>query len=129
MSTPTNLKYARTHEWARLEGDGSVAVGITHHAQEQLGDLVYVELPAVGSKLTQGAECGVVESVKAASDIYAPVTGEVIAVNAELSDAPQKINEDAYAAWIYKLKPADPKELDTLLDAKAYEKIAEADQH
>ena len=129
MSTPAHLKYAKTHEWARLDADGSIAVGITDHAQEQLGDLVYVEPPAVGRQLGQGDECGVVESVKAASDIYAPVAGEVIAVNTELTDAPQKINEDAYAAWIYKLKPADPKQLDALLDAQAYQQVADADKH
>src|SRR5438105_1386863 len=116
MTTPANLKYAKTHEWAKREPDGSISVGITHHAQEQLGDLVYVETPALGRKLRQGEECGVVESVKAASDIYAPVSGEVIAVNADLADAPQKINEDAYAAWIYKLRPDQPAELDALLD-------------
>ena len=129
MSTPANLKYAKTHEWARLESDGSISVGITHHAQEQLGDLVYIEPPEPGRKLKQGEECGVVESVKAASDIYAPVSGEVLAVNAELADAPEKINEDAYAAWIYKLKPDNPAELSALLDAAAYQQVADSEKH
>ena len=128
MTTPAQLKYARTHEWARLDADGSIAVGITHHAQEQLGDLVYVEAPAPGRKLKQGESCGVVESVKAASEIYAPASGEVIAVNAELADAPQRINEDAYAAWIYKLRPDDPAELGALLDAAAYQQVADAEK-
>ena len=129
MTTPANLKYAKTHEWARRDSDGSVTVGITHHAQEMLGDLVYVETPELGRKLDQGEECGVVESVKAASDIYAPVSGEVIAVNAELADAPQKINEDAYGAWLFRLKPDDAAELDTLLDAGAYQQLADSEKH
>ena len=128
MTTPANLKYTSSHEWIRQESDGTVAVGITHHAQEMLGDLVFVETPAVGRKLKQGEECAVVESVKAASDVYAPLTGEVVAANAELADAPEKINADAYAAWLFRLKPADPAELGALLDAAAYQKIADADQ-
>jgi len=128
MTTPANLKYTSSHEWIRQESDGTVTVGITHHAQEMLGDLVFVETPAVGRKLKQGEECAVVESVKAASDVYAPLTGEVVAANAELADAPEKINADAYAAWLFRLKPADPAELGALLDAAAYQKIADADQ-
>jgi len=129
MTTPADLKYTKSHEWVKTEPDGTVTIGITHHAQEMLGDLVFVEPPAVGRKLEQGEECAVVESVKAASDVYAPVSGVVTASNAELSDAPEKINEDAYSAWLFKLKPADPAQLAGLLDAAAYQKIADADEH
>ncbi len=129
MQTPVNLKYAATHEWARVESDGTVSVGITFHAQEQLGDVVFVESPEVGRKLQQGKECGVVESVKAASDIYAPISGEVIAVNADLGSAPEKINEDAYAAWMYRLKPDDLAELEKLMDATGYENLVAAESH
>jgi glycine cleavage system H protein len=128
MSTPEHLKYTRSHTWVRRETDGSVTVGITHHAQEMLGDVVFVDNPAPGRKLKQGEECGLIESVKAASDIYAPVTGEVIAVNAELSDAPEKINDDSYAAWLFRMKPNDPAEIDALLEAAAYQKIADAEK-
>jgi glycine cleavage system H protein len=127
MTVPADLKFTATHEWVRPEPDGLVSVGITHHAQDLLGDLVYVENPAVGKAFKRGQECGVVESVKAASDIYAPISGEVVAVNEELSRAPEKINQDAYAAWMFKLKPADPGELNTLLDAAGYQKLVEAD--
>jgi glycine cleavage system H protein len=126
MTVPADLKYTDTHEWVRQESDGVVSVGITHHAQDLLGDLVYVENPAVGKTFKRGQECGVVESVKAASDIYAPVSGEVVEVNAELSSAPEKINQDAYAAWMFKLKPNDPAELGALLDAAGYQKLVEA---
>ena len=129
MTAPANLKYTKSHEWVRQEADGSVSVGITHHAQELLGDLVFVETPAVGRKLKQGEECAVVESVKAAADVYAPLSGEVVAANAELADAPEKINQDAYAAWMFKLKIDNPAELAGLLDAAAYQAIAEADKH
>ena len=120
MNVPAELRYSKTHEWARLEADGTVSVGVTDHAQERLGDMVFVELPDIGRKLTAGAECAVVESVKAASDVYAPVSGAVVAANAALLDAPQSINEDAYAAWLFRVKPDDPSELDSLLDARAY---------
>lgn len=123
MNTPTNLKYATSHEWARIESDGTISVGITFHAQEQLGDVVFVENPGVGKVLQQGKECGVVESVKAASDIYAPVSGEVVAVNDDLTSAPEKINEDAYAAWMFRLKPTNMSELEKLMDAAGYEKM------
>jgi glycine cleavage system H protein len=123
MQTPNNLKYAASHEWARVEADGSVSVGITFHAQEQLGDVVYVESPAIGKKVQQGKECGVVESVKAASDIYAPLSGEVIAVNEDLGSSPEKINEDAYSAWMFRLKPDNLSELGQLMDAAGYEKM------
>lgn len=129
MKVPQDLRYARTHEWARLEADGSVTVGITDHAQELLGDLVFVEAPEVGRRFAQGQECGVVESVKAASDIYAPVAGEVTAVNGELSGSPEKINQDAYAAWIFRLRPDDPGALSALMDAAAYQGMAAADAH
>jgi len=126
MTTPANLKYTKSHEWVHAEADGTLTVGITHHAQELLGDLVFVEAPALGRKLKQGEECAVVESVKAAADVFAPVSGEVVATNAELADAPEKINQDAYAAWIFKLKPAASSELAGLLDATAYQSIADA---
>ncbi|MDB5812029.1 MAG: glycine cleavage system protein [Betaproteobacteria bacterium] len=129
MTIPADLKYTKSHEWIRQEPDGTLTVGITHHAQESLGDLVFVELPAVGRKLKQEEECAVVESVKAAADIFAPVSGEVLAVNTELADAPEKINQDAYAAWLFKLKPAAVDELAGLLDAAAYQAVADADQH
>src|SRR5512135_2228968 len=100
MSNPTNLKYTATHEWVKVEADGSISIGITSHAQELLGDMVFVENPAVGRKLKAGEECAVVESVKAAADVYAPVAGEVIAANGDLDGAPEKINDDPYAAWM-----------------------------
>ncbi len=128
MSTPDHLKYTSSHEWVRRETDGTVTVGITHHAQEMLGDVVFVDNPAPGRKLKQGEECGVIESVKAAADIYAPISGEIIAANAELSDAPEKINEDSYAAWMFRMKPDNPAEIDALLEAAAYQKIADAEK-
>jgi glycine cleavage system H protein len=122
MSNPTELKYASTHEWARLEEDGTITVGITHHAQHALGDVVYVELPEVDSELTGGQEAGVVESVKAASDIYAPVSGKVIAINELLEDAPETINSDPYHdGWFYRIEPSDLAELEDLLTAEAYQ--------
>ena len=129
MTTPADLKYTKSHEWVRAEKDGTLTVGITHHAQAMLGDLVFVEPPAVGRELHQGEECAVVESVKAAADVYAPVAGTVVAANGELSDAPEKINADAYQAWLFKLKPSDPAQLKALLDAAAYQQIADADKH
>ena len=126
MKIPADLKYTRTHEWARAEADGTLSVGITDHAQEMLGDIVFVEPPEIGRKLAAGAECAVVESVKAAADIYAPVSGEVVAVNAALADAPQSINQDAYGAWIFRLKPGGAEELGSLLDAAAYAGVVEA---
>ena len=129
MSIPANLKYAPTHEWVRLEADGTVTVGITQHAQELLGDMVFVEPPEVGRKLAAKEECAVVESVKAASDIYSPVAGEVIAVNSDVIDAPEKINADPYTNWIFKLKPANAGDLDGLLDAAGYRAIVDAEDH
>ena len=124
MKLPADLRYTESHEWARREADGSVSVGITDHAQEQLGDIVFVEPPQPGRKVKAGEAVGVVESVKAASDIYAPVSGEIVAANAELSSAPEKVNEDAFAAWMYRIRPDDPSAVDKLLDAAAYEKSA-----
>ncbi|MDB1110713.1 glycine cleavage system protein GcvH [Pseudomonas extremaustralis] len=117
---PADLRFAVSHEWARLEADGTVTVGISDHAQEALGDVVFVELAEVGAEFAAEGQAGVVESVKAASDIYAPVTGEVIAVNEELSASPELLNSDPYGAWIFKLKPANPADLDKLLDAAGY---------
>lgn len=128
MSTiPADLRYAASHEWARLEADGSVTVGISDHAQEALGDVVFIELPEVGKSLTAGQEAGVVESVKAASDIYSPIGGEVIAINEALGDSPESVNADPYGSWLFKLKPSDLGELDQLLDAAAYKAAADAD--
>jgi len=123
MNVPKELKYADSHEWMRAEPDGTVTIGITDHAQEALGDLVFVELPAVGRKLKVGEACAVVESVKAASDVYAPIAGEVTAVNTPVTAAPESVNEDAYAAWLFRLKPLDAGALDSMLDAAAYEKL------
>lgn len=124
MNVPADLKYTKSHEWVKLEADGSVTVGITDHAQEALGDIVFLDLPEAGRQLNGGEECAVVESVKAASDIYAPVAGEVVARNDAAIDAPESVNQDAYAAWLFKLKPADAAQLDALLDAAAYTRIA-----
>jgi glycine cleavage system H protein len=124
--TPIGLKYASSHEWARLEEDGTVTVGISDHAQQALGDVVFVEAPDVGDDLDAGGEAGVVESVKAASDIYSPVSGEVVAINAVLEDTPETINEDPYGeGWMFRVKPADLSELDELLSAEAYEASCE----
>ena len=128
MSTPADLKYSQSHEWVRMEPDGTATIGITFHAQEQLGDIVFVQYPDVGRKLAQGEECGVIESVKAAADIYSPLSGEVVAVNDQLDSAPQSINEDPYAAWLFRLELSSPGEVSGLLDATAYEKVAEADK-
>ena len=118
---PADLKYAQTHEWARLESDGSLTVGITDHAQYLLGDLVFIELPEVGSSVAAGKEVAVVESVKAASDIYAPVSGKISSVNQEAADAPEKVNNDAYGTWLFKMTPDNPADLAQLLDAAGYQ--------
>lgn len=128
MKTPDNLKYTEAHEWVRQEADGTVTVGITDHAQEQLGDVVFVQHPETGRRVAKGEECGVIESVKAAADVYAPLSGEIVAANAELADTPEKINQDPYAAWLFRIKPSDTGELAGLLDAAAYEKIAATDK-
>lgn len=122
MNIPADLKYTESHEWVRAEADGTLTVGITEYAQDALGDIVFVELPKVGKVFTAGDDAAVVESVKAASDIYAPVSGECIAVNDAVADAPDSINTDAYAAWLFKLKPSDAGAISGLLDAAAYGK-------
>lgn len=124
--TPSELKYAASHEWARLEEDGTVTVGISDHAQHALGDVVFVELPELGATLAAGDEAGVVESVKAASDIYAPVGGEVTEINTKLEDDPETVNNDPYVdGWFFKLKPGDTAELDALLSAEDYKQHCE----
>jgi len=120
MNIPADRRYTASHEWVREESDGTVTIGITDHAQSALGDLVYIELPDVGRKLAAGEACAVVESVKAASDVYAPLAGEVVAVNADLTARPEAVNEDAYASWLFRLRPDDAVR-SSLLDAKGYE--------
>ena len=120
MNVPTNLKYTKSHEWIRAESDGTITVGITEHAQDLLGDLVFIDLPEVGAVFAAAQEAVVVESVKAAADVYAPVAGTVTAVNSAVADAPESVNQDAYAAWLFKMKPANNGDLDKLLDAAAY---------
>ncbi|MDU8432948.1 glycine cleavage system protein GcvH [Pseudomonas syringae] len=121
---PAELRFAESHEWARLEADGTVTVGISDHAQEALGDVVFVELPEIGKEFAAGDTAGVVESVKAASDIYSPVAGEVIEVNTALGDAPESLNSEPYSAWIFKLKPASAEaDLAKLLDAAGYKGV------
>jgi glycine cleavage system H protein len=129
MSIPTDLKYTKSHEWVRIESDGTLTVGITHHAQDLLGDMVFVENPAVGRNLNAGEECAVVESVKAASDVYAPVAGEVVAANSEVESSPEKINQDAYDAWMFKLKPANAADVSALMDAAKYEAHLASESH
>ena len=126
MPIPADLKYTESHEWVRREADGTLTVGITEFAQEALGDMVFVELPEVGRKLGKGEACAVVESVKAASDVYAPVAGEVIAANATLAEKPELINSNAFEAWMFKLKPANVADIDALLDAAAYQANVDA---
>ena len=127
---PTELRYLATHEWARLEEDGSVTIGITDHAQNALGDVVYVELPEVDQTVTAGDEAGVVESVKAASDIYSPVSGTVIAINEELDDEPEKVNQDPYGdGWFFKINPEHVGELEDMLDAEGYTEVCEEEEH
>ena len=127
---PGDLKFLKSHEWARVEGDGKVTVGISDHAQGLLGDLVYVELPNVGDRVEAGNACAVVESVKAASDVYAPITGKVVEVNAALADKPETINEDAYGdGWIYVVEAEEPEQLNELLDPDAYAELLEEDDH
>ena len=126
MNIPADLKYTESHEWVRAEADGTVTVGITEYAQDALGDIVFVELPKVGKSYTAGDDAAVVESVKAASDIYAPVSGEVVAVNEDVASAPESINADAYSAWLFKIKPTDAAAIDGLLDAAAYGKATAA---
>ncbi|MGK2915198.1 MAG: glycine cleavage system protein GcvH [Porticoccaceae bacterium] len=125
---PSELKYVDSHEWIRDEGGGVVSVGITDYAQDALGDVVYIELPEVGDVLSLGDEAGVVESVKAASDIYSPVSGKVVAINEDLEDAPQTVNVSPYGdGWFFKIKLSDPDELDELLDAEGYQEVVDAE--
>jgi len=124
---PTELKYVDSHEWIRIEGD-HVVIGVTDHAQEALGDVVFVELPEVGAELEAGDEAGVVESVKAASDIYAPISGEVVEVNELLEDAPETVNEHAYTdGWFFNLRVTEPAELEALMDADGYREFCDAE--
>lgn len=125
-NVPANLKYTASHEWMLLNADGTVTVGITDHAQEALGDLVFVELPEVGAHFDAEKEIAVVESVKAAADVYAPISGTVSEVNQAAADAPESVNQDAYAAWLFKLTPDNAADLDTMLDAAAYQGLADA---
>jgi glycine cleavage system H protein len=127
MKIPDDLRYTATHQWVRMEPDGTAAVGITDHAQEQLGDVVFVQLPEAGRRVKRGENCAVVESVKAASDIPAPLSGEVVAINAAPGDAPEQLNQDPYGAWLFRVRPADAAELAALLDAAAYAKAVTAD--
>ncbi|HQZ02956.1 MAG TPA: glycine cleavage system protein GcvH [Thauera sp.] len=117
---PANLKYTKSHEWIRVEDDGSLTIGVTDHAQAALGDVVFLDLPEAGRSLAAGEACAVIESVKAASDIYAPVAGEVVAANQDVVDAPESVNADAYANWLFKLKPENASDVTALMDAAAY---------
>jgi glycine cleavage system H protein len=121
MNIPTTLKYAPSHEWLLAEADGTVTVGITDHAQDLLGDLVFIELPVVGKEVAAEQEIAVVESVKAAADVYAPIAGTITAINEAVVDAPESVNQDAYASWLFKMKPSNPADIDALLDAAAYQ--------
>src|SRR5438105_1526817 len=127
---PGDLKYAKSHEWAKKQPDGTVVIGITDHAQSALGDLVFVEVPKAGRKVAAGEACAVVESVKAASDVYAPIAGEVIDGNATLANAPETLNQDPYGkGWMFKIKPANAADLDQLLDPAGYQKALDAEKH
>ena len=128
MKTPDNLKYTATHQWVRIEADGIATVGITDHAQDQLGDVVFVQQPGIGRRVKRGEDCAVVESVKAASDIPAPLSGEIVEINAALNDAPEKVNQDPYGAWLFRIKPGDRSEQGGLLDAAAYRDMVSGKQ-
>jgi glycine cleavage system H protein len=129
MSNPSNLKYTASHEWVKTEADGTVTIGITQHAQELLGDMVFVEAPTVGRKLKAKEECAVVESVKAAADVYAPISGEVTAANSDLDSSPENINSDPYGAWIFKMKPDNAADVAALLDAAGYQAVVDSEAH
>jgi glycine cleavage system H protein len=129
-SIPSDLKYLDSHEWVRVESDGTVTIGISDHAQGALGDLVFVEVPEVGKSLKKGNAAAVVESMKAASDVYTPISGEVVAANETLGSAPELVNQDPYGqGWLFKIKPSNQDELGQLLDAKAYEQVVEKEAH
>jgi glycine cleavage system H protein len=123
MPNPQNLKYHESHTWLMMDGDGIAIVGVTQHAQEQLGDVVYVQAPEVGANVEQGKACGVIESVKTVADVHSPASGVVLAVNPALADAPEAVNADPYAAWLFRMKLSDPAELAALLDAGAYDQL------
>jgi glycine cleavage system H protein len=120
MKIPPDLSYTATHQWVRAEPDGTVTVGITDHAQEQLGDVVFVQPPEIGRRVKRGENCAVVESVKAASDIPAPVSGEIVEINAQAGDSPEKLNREPYLAWLFRIRPSEASEISALLDAAAY---------
>ena len=127
---PVDLKYAKTHEWARVNDDGSVTVGISDSAQDQLGDMVFIEVPETGQTVVAGEACAVVESVKAASDVYTPIAGEIVEVNAGLADSPETVNTDVYGeGWIFRMTPSDKPELDGLMDAESYESFLASEAH
>lgn len=128
MNIPGDLKYTATHQWVRFEVDGAATVGITFHAQEQLGDVVFVQHPAIGRKVKLGEHCAVVESVKAASDIPSPLSGEIVAVNPQVADAPERLNQAPYDAWLFRIRPADPAEIAALLGAAAYQTALTSDE-
>ena len=129
MNNPSNLKYTASHEWVKTEADGTISIGITQPAQELLGDMVFVEAPAIGRKLKAKEECAVVESVKAASDVYAPVSGEVTAVNSLLDNSPEAINSDPYGSWMFKMKPDNATDVAALMDAAAYQAHVDSEAH
>ena len=129
MSNPANLKYTESHEWVKTEADGTITVGITQHAQELLGDMVFVESPEIGLKVKAKEECAVVESVKAAADIYAPVNGVITAFNDELTNEPEKINADPFGAWLFKMKPDNAADVAALMDAAAYQIHVDSEAH
>ncbi|NOT18002.1 MAG: glycine cleavage system protein GcvH [Sulfuriferula sp.] len=129
MSIPADLKYTASHEWIKTNADGTITVGITVHAQDLLGDMVFVENPVAGRTLTAGEECAVVESVKAASDVYAPVAGVVVAANSAVENAPESINQDAYSAWMFQIQPDNLADVDSLMDAAAYQALIESEAH
>jgi len=129
MSNPSDLKYTASHEWVKTEADGTVTIGITQHAQELLGDMVFVEAPTVGRKLKSREECAVVESVKAAADVYAPIAGEVIAANGDLDSSPELINSDPFSTWLFKMKPVNAADVDALMDVTAYQVAVDSESH
>jgi len=127
---PEELRYTKTHEWVRQEENGNLIVGITDHAQELLGDMVFIETPEVGDNLNSGDDCAVVESVKAASDVYCPISGEIVGSNTELADTPEVVNQDPYdTGWLFKIDPADPEEFNELLDHEQYKELIDSESH